>query len=292
MPCLTSRKESLLTFAGIAITLLLMVPHSQAAPTWTSLDYPGADLTVAAAINNNGIIVGRYKIGGSDLFHGFVLSGGTYTTIDYPGSTQSEIDGISDTGLMVGTYFDAAFAYHGYLYDGQTFTSLDYTGFGSTVATGVNSSGVVVGSFLDNHFRSHGFTYVNGVYTAFDPPRSNSTIAYAIDNLGDISGYFTNTTSQYYEEGFILTPAGAYRNLVFPGAKVTEIRGMNDNRQLVGIIGDGSGSVASFINRNGQFQKIAYPGSTRTDAFGIDNAGEVVGDWEDGTTAHGFLRTP
>ena len=292
MLCSRPRQESLLKLAGIAVALFLMASQSQATPTWTSIDYPGADLTVAAAINNNGVIVGRYKTGGSDLFHGFVLSGGTYTTLDYPGSTQSEIDSITDTGLMVGTYFDASFNYHGYLYDGQTFTSLDYPGFGPTVATGVNSSGEVVGAFADNHGAAHGFTYTNGVYAAFDPPRSNFTIPAAIDNLGNISGYFTNPNSQIFEEGFVLTVGGSYRYIVYPGAATTEIRGMNDKRQLVGIIGDGFGGVASFINRNGQFQKIAYPGSTRTDASGIDNAGEVVGDWEDATTAHGFLRTP
>ena len=286
------RQKSLLKLAGVAAALLLMAAQSQAAPTWTSIDYPGADLTVAAAINNNGVIVGRYKTGGSDLFHGFILTGGTYTTLDYPGSTQSEIDGISDSGWMVGTYYDASFNYHGYVYDGQTFTSLDYPGFGSTVATGVNSSGEVVGAFGDNQGRAHGFTYVNGIYTAFDPPRSNFTIPSVIDNLGNISGYFTNPNSQIFEEGFVLTVAGSYRYIVYPGAATTEIRSMNDKRQFTGNIGDGAGKNDAFIYRNGQFQIIAYPGSTRTDASGMDDAGDVVGDWEDATTAHGFLRMP
>jgi len=286
--------KSLLCFAALISFCLMSTAQSLAAPTWTDITFPGADITVAYGINNQGDIVGGYAISINDLHHGFLLRAGVYTTVDFPGSTQTDISAINDNGAMVGTYFDTSFNYHGFLYDGVNFTTIDYPGFvGANVTTGINAAGEIVGAFADNQGRAHGFTYANGVYTAIDPPRSNFTIPSAIDSVGNIAGYFTNENTQYYDKGFVLTPNSSWLYVVFPGAKSTETRGLNDKHQMVGLAGDGFGNVAAFIHRGSQFQIIAYPGATRTDAWGINNTGMVVGSYENSAnTSHGFLRTP
>jgi len=71
---------------------------------YTSIDVPGADLTVAFGINDAGQIVGFY--GGSTGNHGFLLSGGVYTSIDVPGAVETYAAGINDAGQVVGRYFE------------------------------------------------------------------------------------------------------------------------------------------------------------------------------------------
>jgi probable HAF family extracellular repeat protein len=71
--------------------------------TFTTVQVPGAQLTLASAISNNGNIAGVYT-DSSNLGHGFTFIHGQYTTIDYPGATQTSLSGIDDAGDVVGSY--------------------------------------------------------------------------------------------------------------------------------------------------------------------------------------------
>jgi hypothetical protein len=85
-----------------AFGLLIPLPGpARAQYDYTTLDVPGAILTVAIAINDAGQIVGRYTVGGGD--HGFLLDvDGSYTTLDVPGVTGTQAWGINDNGQVVG----------------------------------------------------------------------------------------------------------------------------------------------------------------------------------------------
>jgi len=81
---------------------------------YTTLDPPGASLTVVEGINDAGVIVGLY----SDAVgkeHGFVLSQGVYTTIDVPNSTRTHVFSINARGQIVGNYDDANGVTHGFV---------------------------------------------------------------------------------------------------------------------------------------------------------------------------------
>src|SRR5438067_8403985 len=52
---------------------------------YASVDFPNAVRTRAWGINPGGVIVGDYR-DGSNISHGFVLSGGHFITVDVPGS--------------------------------------------------------------------------------------------------------------------------------------------------------------------------------------------------------------
>jgi hypothetical protein len=65
-----------------------------------SINYPGADITVATGINDSGDIVGWY--GDASGHHGFLKVGGTYTSFDYPGDSIMYPYAINNSGDIVG----------------------------------------------------------------------------------------------------------------------------------------------------------------------------------------------
>jgi hypothetical protein len=71
-----------------------------------NLDFPGAKETSPSGINDNGTIVGTYRVGlfPNEQRHGFIYHNGEWATLDYPNSTrQTQLIGISNAGLIVGT---------------------------------------------------------------------------------------------------------------------------------------------------------------------------------------------
>ena len=99
-----------LVAAVLVMGVLASTSSSAPAPTFTTIDVPGATGTVALGINNRGQIVG--EIGS----HGFLLDRGTFTTIDVPGATFTGAFGINDRGQIVGDY-QAGGTVHGFLLD-------------------------------------------------------------------------------------------------------------------------------------------------------------------------------
>lgn len=93
---------------------------------FTTLDFPGADYTIAEGINNAGTVVGVYVVSvlsNDDLNtfrgHGFVWSNGVFTTVDVPDASghaqYTEINSINAKGEIAGFYYDANGVQHGFL---------------------------------------------------------------------------------------------------------------------------------------------------------------------------------
>jgi uncharacterized membrane protein len=138
--------------------------------TFTTIDFPGAVHTAAAAINDAGVIVGNYAAcktqaetstarssGTSSAqrapcqgqqLHGFQLSGGAYSTIDPPGSISTNVGGINNSGEVVGSYLDGNNRTHGFLLNAGAFTIVDFPGTSITEINGVNDQGQIVGFAL------------------------------------------------------------------------------------------------------------------------------------------------
>src|SRR5260370_27389982 len=70
--------------------------------TFTTIDFPGASLTIAVGINPRGDIVGQYMTAG--VSHGFLLSGDEFTSIDFPRASFILAVGINPRGDIVGRY--------------------------------------------------------------------------------------------------------------------------------------------------------------------------------------------
>jgi hypothetical protein len=78
-----------------------------------------------------------------------------------------------------------------------------------------------------------------------------------------------------------------------PGAKLTEVIGINNAGTVVGVYKDSSNVSHSFIDMGGSYTTIDDPAANAgtTQATGINNPGVVVGNYVSGSTYHGFERS-
>src|SRR6266852_2033857 len=115
--------------------------------TFTSIDYPGAERTVALGINDSGIIVGVFTVG--SRAHAYSFDGTTFTSIDVPGADDTFALGLNDAGVIVG-FYRLGGVIHGYSFEGMTFTPIN-CGSGGSLVYGINASGKMVVSNSDGH---------------------------------------------------------------------------------------------------------------------------------------------
>jgi probable HAF family extracellular repeat protein len=121
--------------------------------SFTPINVPGAQGTVAIRINNSDQIVGYYANNNGLSGGGFIDTGGSYVTLNVPGATKTWAYGVNDAGQVVGTYLDGSFAgadYHGFLYSGGIFTTLDFPAASFTQAWAINDSGQIIGFYSNN----------------------------------------------------------------------------------------------------------------------------------------------
>jgi len=103
-------------------------------PHFTTIDFPGAGLFVANEVNENGEIVGFYRLalpsppGALGPIRGFLLSNGQFTTIHVPGAARTRAFGINNAGDIVGDYFLSGVNYGFLLKAGSNqFQTIRYT---------------------------------------------------------------------------------------------------------------------------------------------------------------------
>jgi hypothetical protein len=178
----------------------------------------GSGGTSASAINNGGVITGRYESNSGG--HGYVRSAdGTFTNFDAAGAggfLGTSPAAINKNGLVAGTYTDTKSVLHAFIRDpAGTITSFDAPGAGTsanegTSAYSVAKDGAVAGSWIDANDVSHGFLRLkNGTIREFDAPGAGSgggegTIAVSINSAHVIAGYEIDENSVYH--GFLRTP--------------------------------------------------------------------------------------
>ena len=151
-------------FVAVLLIVGVLLPGTSGAATFTTIDVPGATLTVATDINDLGQIVGAFD--DATGRHSFLRANG-FTTFDPPGTTVGSLaNGINDLGEIVGGVTDAT-GFHGYLRS-NGFTTIDVPGATSTEASGINGLGEIVGVF-DDAAGPHGFLRSNG-FTTIDVP--------------------------------------------------------------------------------------------------------------------------
>jgi len=256
---------------------------------FTTINYPGAIVTVPIGINNAGQISGYYENGPGS--HGFLYNGGTFTTVDVPSAPgETSGAGINNTGLITGSYSDAT-GTHGFVDNGGTFTPIDVpsaTGF--TVAFGINDSGLISGYYVDGT-GNHGFLDNGGTFTILDNPSATPGITYAlgINNPSQIVGYYYDAAGYH---GFLYS-GGSFTTINHPSAPNSTVAfGINSGGQIVGYYIDGSGQHG-YVYSGGTFTTIDDPSATGgTTPTGINDTGLITGFYNDGTGSHGFLATP
>ena len=180
---------------------------------YTLLDFPGASLTEAIGINDDGQVVGYYR-DSSGKFHGFFWDAGLFRTIDvpFPEATGTVANGMNNVGQIVGFYDDNMGRGHGFLYDRGNFTSFDFPGSRLTSLTDINDDGQIVGDYLADDV-AQSFLFENGRFTTINVPFPDAvfTGVSGINNRGHIVGrYLKNNPGDLFNpfpaHGFIATP--------------------------------------------------------------------------------------
>jgi hypothetical protein len=124
---------------------------------FSSIDFPGALLTLATMTTGNRIIGGYYDA--SFASHGFSLSGGTFQTINCPNSTNVFLSGLNPQGDMTGEVIGTDGIQHGLLVSDGSCIIVDFPGSkpGSNYANGINPRGDIVGRYTTSDGVTHGY---------------------------------------------------------------------------------------------------------------------------------------
>jgi len=180
----------------------------------TILDFPGANLTEASGVNDDGQVVGNYRDAAGN-FHGFFWDAGLFVTIDvpFPDATITGPTAINNIGQIVGFYFDNNGRVHGFLYENGSFTAFDFPKAVDTLPADINDHGQIVGSYVDGNFVGRSFLLENGTFTIFNVPFIEvfASRVSGINNKGQIVGTYLEDNSgdpvnPFPSRGFIANP--------------------------------------------------------------------------------------
>ena len=174
----------------------------------TTLDFPGADATIAYGINQWGAVVGEWDIfdaqGNLLAYHGFIWKDGAFTDVNFPGSADTSILGINAEGDYVGLWDSDinAPSGHAFLKTEERITSFDVPDAVLTVANDINEDGQIVGLYTGADGVTHGFLKVHASFTTIDFPGAAYTSAWGINSSGQIVGTHLDTVDAP-DRGFI-----------------------------------------------------------------------------------------
>jgi hypothetical protein len=175
-----------------------------------SVDVPGAQVTLAYALNDRAQVVGQYLDGDAvadaqgrlpaGTVHGFLSHRGKAATVDVPGAALTQPLGINDRGDIVGAYIEAVddpdpYAYYdkgrlrGFVLRNGRYTPVDFPGGLGTKVSAINDRGQMVG-YYDTDSTRRGFLLSRGRFTELDYPGAPLTLPGGIDNKGRVVGAY------------------------------------------------------------------------------------------------------
>ena len=223
--------------------------------TFSCTGLPFAD-TSASSINDKEQIVGSCADAASapSREFGFVRRpNGDHILLAYPGADHTLAFGISSSDQVVGHYYNPSIPgqsglsrIHGFLWDGEKYSTIDFPLPNTyTMLWSINRSGQILGEYTTfdpttNETRAHNwFVYDNGHFIT-DFPESLEYIGgpaiYLADmnDNGQIVGQRSNGGPDW--NGVFLYDGGTFYDIEFPaGWRFTDVRGMNNKGQFVGV---------------------------------------------------------
>lgn len=293
------KPASILTFV---LAALVGVANAAWADTYTAIDYPGASTTDLSGINASGVMVGTYT-DSANTSHGFTFDGDTFTAIDYPGAISTTAISINSRGDVAGFFLDAANRWHGFVLSDGVFFEQNYPGAATgTFTLGIGANGTLVGEFKTGQaFGQLGFAWIlrRGQYTQLTPPDCSDgappqpvqAFATSVNPRGDVVGRLIDLAGR--QCAWKLNKDGTYRTIQFPGASVTNARGINSVGEVVGVYRLANLNHGFLLAEDDfNFTTIDFPGAASTRALGINSRGDIVGTYALAGSlglGHGFL---
>jgi uncharacterized protein (TIGR03437 family) len=249
---------------AVLILLALGLARAQSY-RFTELTIPGAEVAVAAGINNSGQIAGTYyPSAASNVSHGFLRNpDGSIISFDVPGCANTRVGGINNLGAVVGWCDTQAFLRTA----AGVFTTLDLPERLPFYPSGINDRGDVVG-YIGIIWAGGVVRHADGTTTAVQYP-GMGTEPVAINNRGDVAGSGLSGGAGGTWHGFVRSAEGVYTHFDLPGTSAgTGILALNNRGQIAG-----SSPGAAFVsNADGSFTLI--PGYN---IAGMNDAGLIVG---------------
>jgi len=290
------------------VAMLTYVPTAKADdPHFTTIDYPGAGLTVANGVNENGQIVGFYRMAlpsGLGPFRGFLLSDGQFTTIHVQGATRSHAYGINNAGDIVGDYVLNGVTYGFLLRAGTTQPqTIQYPGATFTDSWGIDDQERVTGGFNDAQNNTRAYVWQNGTFTILQESATVSTYTHGLNARGEVVGCHFPDGNMH---SLRVTATGDYLTEDFPGSMMSMHWRITESSIIVGHYVDMDGLNHGYLYKDGEYESIDYPGSIFTQTRGIAEIEEfnrrgnplgtrqllIVGPYDDSNRVrHGFLFT-
>jgi uncharacterized membrane protein len=250
---------------------------------FTELAFPGAELTVAAGINEAGHIVGWYRE--EDRTSGFIYKDGTYTSVEYPAAILTQLYGINAQGDVVGAYRregEPTIAYHGFLRRASgEFVEVGHPDHKYSIAQRLLADGTIVGCYHDDDFT----TTMRGIVVPPDAIGATGVTASAVDVIersasmtngatpdrGKVIGLLMDSRQAFIQDRGVLTAFGA------PGAERTEAWDINPSGTIVGMFVDAAAVSHGYVLEGERYTTIDVPGAAGTVTFGINAGGDIVG---------------
>ena len=267
------------------------VTAQEATYSYTSVNFPGAVVTIINGVNRAGEIVGIYRDAASTHPHGFVRRNGNFTSIDYPGAETTAANGISPSGDIVGSYnlVDTPDVTHGFLLTKQgRFSSVDVPGHTSTVAARLLSNGTILGCYHEPAPGSmRGMKLVAGKMSDID--RLASMHRGATPDGKTIVGFYDDRTNgKSHGRSYVLT-GSTFTPFDVPGSSSTGAFDINAAGTIVGSY-EVDGINRGFVREHDVYTTLHVPDAVTSSANGISDDGTVVGSFTDASGAtRGFI---
>jgi hypothetical protein len=257
--------------AKIVLAILIFLPVcTNAAGTWTTLNYPGANGETYITGVSGSNLVGYYgvtvPVGWGEFhtdYYGFLYNGMNWTTLPM---VANGIDGSNIVGgntvYNINTQSSTILNVPGYTYDiyGSKF----------------------VGTYGDASNNQHGFVYDGTTWNTLDPPSASWTQLVGIDGSNIVG------TS---DVGSFLYDGANWTTLNMPGAFMTQVTGINGDN-IVGLYLDHSGGYEHGFCFNGtSWVTLDNPESQATRINGVDGSTFVGTCYSYGSGYQGFVYT-
>lgn len=190
------------------------------------------------AINNPGSVAGML-VNNNGEGNAFVAQNGTVIELgDFEGGAWSAAYGINDVGQAAGYGMTGSGAFHAFIWTpGQGYTDLGTLGGMNSYAMAINSSGMAAGASQVAGGYTHAVVSNGTSLQDLGTLGGNSSYAYGINDSGNVVGYSwtrTNRMAGFLEEGGVMYDMNDLL-IDAPGWTITQLFGINDTNQVVGI---------------------------------------------------------
>jgi hypothetical protein len=145
---------------------------------------------------------------------------------------------------------------------------------------GINVSDAIAGDYVDANSVQHGMILAGKKLTTIDNKACAAITGtggisfYGINTAGAVAGWCTSAKTGL-DTGFVYS-GGKFTAVNFPKSNGTQVTGINDKGEVVGLYLDSTNLTHGFSKIGTKYTTIDVTGGTNTVAWGVNNAGQIT----------------